>query len=391
MKKIKVVRVITASYVVPWHLANTLTRMTDDFEVCVVGQGVSKFQEAFPHVKWVNINIDRKLNPVNDLLAVINLCSFLWNYKPDIVHSIMPKAGLLTAFSGLFCRIPIRIHTFTGQVWATERGLRRTIHYLADKLINSLNTICLTDSPSQSAFLYEHKITNAGKPLPVLLKGSLSGVDITRFNNQSLVDQGNRLRESLKLKKSDFVFAFIARKSHDKGAIDILNAFSQVVSLKPDAKLLFIGPDESDREIERLRNENSDMFNNVFEFDLVDNHEVYLAVANILCLPSYREGFGTIVIDAAAMGVPSIGSNISGLRDAIEDGKTGRLFPAGNVGGLVEIMLDAIENPDKYNKMGLAARARVNANFTADLLYNALKACYMQLVVNIIPQSDNER
>jgi glycosyltransferase involved in cell wall biosynthesis len=133
------------------------------------------------------------------------------------------------------------------------------------------------------------------------------------------------------------------------------------------------------------------MFNNVFEFDLVDNHEVYLAVANILCLPSYREGFGTIVIDAAAMGVPSIGSNISGLRDAIEDGKTGRLFPAGNVGGLVEIMLDAIENPNKYNKMGLAARARVNANFTADLLYNALKACYMQLVVNIIPQSDNER
>jgi glycosyltransferase involved in cell wall biosynthesis len=219
-----------------------------------------------------------------------------------------------------------------------------------------------------------------------LLKGSLSGVDITRFNNQSLVDQGNRLRDSLKLKKSDFVFAFIARKSHDKGAIDILNAFAQVVSLKTDAKLLFIGPDESDGEIERLRNENSDMFDNVFEFDLVDNHEVYLAVANILCLPSYREGFGTIVIDAAAMGVPAIGSNISGLRDAIEDGKTGLLFPAGDVGGLVKIMLEAIENPNKYNEMGLAARARVNANFTSDLLYSALKAFYMQLVVNIAPQ-----
>ena len=89
-KKLKVVRVVTASYVVPWHMANTLTRMSEDFEVCVVGQGVSSCQEAFPDVKWVDINIDRKLNPVTDLLAFIDLCRFLLIYKPDIVHSIMP-------------------------------------------------------------------------------------------------------------------------------------------------------------------------------------------------------------------------------------------------------------------------------------------------------------
>ncbi len=388
-KKIKVVRVVTASYVVPWHLANTLTRISEDFEVCVVGQGVSSFQEKFSHVKWVDINIDRKLNPVTDLLALIDLCRFLLIYKPDIVHSIMPKAGVLTAFAGFFCRIPIRIHTFTGQVWATRSGLTRALYYLADKLINSLNTICLTDSPSQSAFLHDHKITNAGQPLPVLLKGSLSGVDVTRFNSQSLTNQANQLRESLEFKKSDFVFAFIARKSRDKGAIDILEAFAEVSSIHSHAKLLFIGPDESNGKIGCLHDNNPDMFNNVFEFDLVDNHEVYLAVTNILCLPSYREGFGTIVIDAAAIGVPTIGSNISGLRDAIEDGKTGQLFPAGNVGALVKIMLDAIENPIKYNKMGLAASARVNANFTADLLYNALKAFYLQLVFSIIPQKGN--
>ena len=221
-KKLKIVRVVTASYVVPWHMTNTLTRMSEDFEVCVVGQGVSSYQEAFPDVKWIDINIDRKLNPVTDLLAFIDLCRFLLIYKPDIVHSIMPKAGLLTAFAGFFCRIPVRIHTFTGQVWATKTGITRAVHYLADKSINALNTICLTDSPSQSAFLHEHKITHAGQPLPVLLKGSLSGVDITRFNNQSLANQASQLRESLKLKKSDFVFAFIARKSQDKGAIDIL-------------------------------------------------------------------------------------------------------------------------------------------------------------------------
>jgi len=390
-KKLKVVRVVTASYVVPWHMANTLTRLSEDFEVCVVGQGVSSYQEAFPDVKWIDINIDRKLNPVTDLLAFIDLCRFLLIYKPDIVHSIMPKAGLLTAFAGFFCRIPIRIHTFTGQVWATKSGLTRALHYLADKSINSLNTICLTDSPSQSAFLHHHKITHAGQPLPVLLKGSLSGVDITRFNSQSLANQANELRQSLKFKKSDFVFAFIARKSQDKGAIDILEAFAQVSRIHSEAKLLFIGPDESNGKIGRLHNNNPDMFNNVFEFDLVKNHEVYLAATNVLCLPSYREGFGTIVIDAAAIAVPTIGSAIPGLIDAIEDGITGRLFPGGNIGALMQIMLDAIEHPNKYKEMGLAARTRVNGNFTADLLYNALKAFYLQLASNIIPQEINNK
>ena len=388
-KKLKIVRVVTASYVVPWHMTNTLTRMSEDFEVCVVGQDVSSCKETFPNVKWIDINIDRKINPVTDLLAFIDLCHFLLTYKPDIVHSIMPKAGLLTAFAGFFCRTPIRIHTFTGQVWATKTGITRAVHYLADKSINALNTICLTDSPSQSAFLHEHKITHAGQPLPVLLKGSLSGVDITRFNNQSLANQASQLRESLKLKKSDFVFSFIARKSQDKGAIDILEAFAQVSSIHSHAKLLFIGPDESNGKIEQLHNNNSDMFKNVFEFDLVKDHEVYLAATDILCLPSYREGFGTIVIDAAAIGVPTIGSNIPGLKDAIEDEKTGQLFPVGNIGALKQIMLDAIENPNKYKEMGLAARTRVNNNFSADLLYNALKAFYLQLTYNILTQKSN--
>lgn len=383
--KLKVVRVVTASYVVPWHLANTLTRMPEDFEVCVVGQGVSSCKEMYPHVKWVDINIDRQLNPVADMWALFALCRFLLVYKPDIVHSIMPKSGLLTAIAGFFCRVPVRIHTFTGQVWATEFGLARALHYAADRLINALNTICLTDSPSQSAFLYEHKIASDGRPLPVLLKGSLSGVDITRFDKQSLVNQADQLRDSLKINKSDFVFAFIARKSQDKGSIDILKAFARVSDSHPNAKLLFVGPDESGGEIECLRKSDPGMFNNVSDTGFVDNHEVYLAITDVLCLPSYREGFGTIVIDAAVLGVPTIGSNISGLRDSIENGKTGQLFPAGDISALTRIMLDAIEDSEKYQEMGIAARIRVEAFFTADLLYSALKALYMQLAVGSAP------
>lgn len=377
--KLKVVRVITAPIVVPWHLANTLARMPDDFEVCVVGQGVSSWQAQYPQIKWVDINIVRQLDPLADLLALLALCRFLHAYKPDIVHSIMPKSGLLTAIAGFICRVPVRIHTFTGQIWATESGFARRLYYGLDRLINALNTLCLTDSPSQSAFLYQHQLGNAGKPLPVLLKGSLSGVDVARFDKQALAQQATQLRTSLAIKPTDVVFAFIARKSLDKGGIDILHAFATVAKQHPNAKLLYIGPDESGGELERLHNDHQDMFNNVLEIGTVPNHELYLAITHVLCLPSYREGFGSIVIDAAAMGVATIGSDISGLRDSVEDGKTGQLFPAGDLQSLSQLMLNAVQAPDTYQAMGLAARARVDTFFTADLLYQALKALYLQL------------
>lgn len=379
LPKLRVVRVVTASYVVPWHLANTLKRMPADFDVCVVGQGVSSCKSSYPDVRWVDIDLSRKINLVSDLLALFALCRFLVSYKPDIVHSIMPKAGLLTTIAGFVCRVPIRIHTFTGQVWATEANPARTVYYWFDRLINYLNTICLTDSPSQSAFLHAHKISNAGTALPVLSKGSLSGVDVARFDLATLTERAGHLRTQLGLNKTDFVFAYIARKTWDKGAVDVLNAFATVSRIHPNARLLFVGPDESGGDIEDLLKSDPRLVGNVRSVGQVDNHELYLANSDVLCLPSHREGFGTIVIDAAALGVPTIGSNIAGLVDSIEDGKTGLLFPAGDVDALAGIMAEFLQNPSKYEQMRLSARARVVEFFTADLLYDALKALYLEL------------
>jgi len=332
----------------------------------------------------VDIDLDRKINLVSDLLALFALCRFFLSYKPDIVHSIMPKAGLLTAIAGFICRVPVRMHTFTGQVWATETGLARKVYYWLDRLIHSLNTICLTDSPSQSAFLHAHKISNAGRPLPVLSKGSLSGVDVARFNLSALTEKSGHLRAQLGLKETNFVFAFIARKTRDKGAVEVLKAFAAVSRIHPNARLLFVGPDESGGEIEGLVKSDPELFNNVISVGQVENHELYLAISDVLCLPSHREGFGTIVIDAAALGIPTIGSNIPGLVDSIEDGKTGLLFPAGDVDALAGIMAQFLENPGKYGKMRLSAKARVHEFFTADLLYDALKGLYLELTENRI-------
>jgi glycosyltransferase involved in cell wall biosynthesis len=378
--KLKVVIVITVPYVVKCHLPNTLKRMPADFEVCVVGRGVSEFSIAYPDIKWKDINIERKATPFSDLWALLALCWFFLEYRPNIVHSLMPKAGLIAAIAGFICRIPVRIHTFTGQIWATQRGIKRILLRYSDFLTNLLNTVCLTDSASQSAFLYDNKISFKGKPLPFLLHGSLSGIDTTRFDLNKLAEPAIRLRNSLGIAKGDFIFTYIARKTRDKGAIDMLKAFSSLQKVSPrNTKLLFIGPDE-DGEIMKLRATSPEFFLNVIDVEFVDNHEVYLALTDVLCLPSYREGFGSIVIDAAALGIPTIGSNISGLTDSVLDGKTGVLFPVGDLDKFLGEMLRIIENLELRKQLGVNAKERVETYFTADLLYDSLKNFYYQQI-----------
>ncbi len=377
MRKPKVIRVVTAPYVVQWHLTNTLRRMKDDFDVTVVGQGVSIFKSSSPEVNWVQINIGREVNLIADLRSLFHLCKVFRAQRPDIVHSIMPKAGLLCAIAGFICRVPVRLHTFTGQLWANKRFPVRQLLYLIDRLILLLNTECLSDSPSQSELLRQHRISFRGMPLRVLGKGSLSGVDVARFDIAKVSDRAASLRTELGIDDRDFVFAFVARKSRDKGALDMIGAFARIVNLHPHAKLLFVGPDESNGELRSIRAVMPDAFNGVIDIGKVDHHEAYLAISDVLCLPSYREGFGSIVIDAAAMGVPAIGTRIAGLVDSIEDGKTGVLVPAGDISKFAEAMLSMIEDPPRRIKMGVAARHRVEADFTADKLYASLRDYYL--------------
>lgn len=377
MKKLKIVRVITASYVVPWHLNNTLKRISDDFEVCVVGQEVSKNQDVYPNVKFVDVDINRKTSIFADGLALFYLCRFLLSYKPDIIHSVMPKAGLLSALAGFICRVPVRLHTFTGQTWVAKAGYSRHFYYWIDRLINVLNTACLTDSFSQSIFLQEHGITDAGKPLSVLSQGSLSGVDVSKFDLSRIKNEVQDLKINLAIDDRHFVYAYIARKTQAKGALDILTAFGRITANFPNAKLLFVGPDE-DGEIAKLHSTTPKLFTNVIDVGHVANHEVYLALTDVLCLPSYREGFGSIIIDAAAMGVPAIGARIPGLTDSIADRQTGLLFTPGNVDELADLMEKFISNPELRDELGGQAKKRVDDFFTADRLYESLKQYYFE-------------
>lgn len=376
-RRLRVMRVVTASYVVPWHLGNTLKRMPKDFETYVVGQGVSANRDAYPGVTWIDLDLDRKVSLWRDLWALVQLCRILLAVRPDIVHSIMPKAGLLSAMAGFLCRVPTRMHTFTGQVWATRKGLGRRFFYFIDRLILLLNTLCMTDSPSQSTYLYDNGFTHNGEHLPYLYYGSLSGVDLKRFHSDEVTRE--IIREKLKIPPDSIVFLFVGRLNMDKGVLDLACAF--VTLCKFNAYLVLVGPDE-ENIIPRIMHIKSICSDKLRFTGYAQTPEDYMAASDIFCIPSYREGFGSVVIEAASVGLPAIGTRIPGLIDAIEDGKTGILIPAGDVNALAEAMRNMVENPKMLAALGEQARHRTAVLFSADVVYTALSKMYRELARN---------
>lgn len=376
--KIKLLRVVTQAEVIPWHLKNFIDRSKDDFDLYVVGYGVSRYSENYIYVTFIDCEIERKTSLFKDFKALLNLILICYKIKPQIMHSIMPKAGLLSAIAGFITFTPIRIHTFTGQVWSTKTGISKYILKFIDKFILILNTDCLTDSPSQSMYLKDNGFLSKGRLIKYLGKGSLSGVDLNRFNIE-IVKNRNVLRKKLGVNENDFVFIFLARKSVVKGIIELFESFSIVANI-PNVKLLFIGPDESNGVLKDLYVKHNNILNKIISLDIVKNHEEYLAISDVLCLPSSSEGFGSIVIEAAALGVPSIGFDIVGLSDSIEQNFSGVLVPFKDVGRFSEAMIQLYQDTEKLETFKINARERVIQYFSADAVYSFQSQFYRSLL-----------
>ncbi|WP_264531332.1 glycosyltransferase [Flavobacterium sp. N502540] len=377
-RKIKLLRVVTQAEVVPWHLGNFIERSKNDYELFIVGNGVSRYKDQYPYVTFIDNEIVRKTSVFYDIKALLKLVFICIRIRPEIIHSIMPKAGLLSPIAGLFSFVPIRIHTFTGQVWATKKGFSRKFYRLIDKLIFKVATICLTDSQSQSNFLAENGFLVKGAPIQYLGKGSLSGVNLDVFD-LDIVKEKNVLRSELGIDENDFVYVFLARKSIVKGIKELIESFAKVAYL-PNVKLLFIGPDESDGYLDGLLAENKQISNKIISLGIVKNHEKYLAISDVLCLPSSSEGFGTIVIEAAALEVPSIGFDIVGLSDSIENKYSGLLVPLKDTDKFSEAMIMLYKDKEYLNELKINARERVIKYFSADAIYSFQNEFYKSLL-----------
>lgn len=378
-KKIVIFRIVTSNYCVSTHLKNTLLRVPENLQFVVIGENVEIFSVDYPSIYFRNIPLKRKFNLLYDLISFIKITYLIYIFKPKVVHSLMTKAGLYSAIISFILRVNIRVHTFTGQIWATRQGFFKLVLKTVDKIICKLNTHCFTDSKSQSEFLFENGISINGKLIPYFLNGSISGVDIHKYNFNNLLTERKKLLNTLNIDDSQFILGYIARKSVDKGCIDILKIFSQILTKTKNKKikLLFIGPDESNGVLSKYFEANSLLRENIIDLGFVNNHYNYLSICNLMCLPSYREGFGSIVIDAAAMGVPTVGYKIPGLIDSIADNYSGKLVPFGNMELFTEIVINFIHNTKKLKQFSINARNYIEEKFDADLVNQELFNFYI--------------
>ncbi len=316
--------------------------------------------------------VERKIRPWADIRALWFLFKKFKTECPVAVHTLTPKAGLLGMCAAWLARVPVRVHTFTGQVWVTRQGLMRWALKTADKCVSALATDVLVDSASQRRFLIQEGVVSA-QGSAVLGEGSICGVDTQRFIPNAHVRQ--QVRAEMGSGPDALVCLYLGRLNRDKGVLDLAAAFAQVATKHPKAELWVVGPDEDDM-FGQMQSLLVTCSHQVRRVGYTNEPERFMQAADLFCLPSYREGFGSSVIEAAACGVPALASRIYGLTDAVVEGQTGWMHEASNVQDLA-VQLDALfEAPTQLQIRGKAARANVEGVFEQSLITNAMLAFY---------------
>jgi glycosyltransferase involved in cell wall biosynthesis len=362
--------------------------LAEQYDVTLITNGTEQELSSLlsDSVRLVSVNIAREIALWRDVVALFRLYFIFRRERFDVVHSLMPKTGLLAMLAAFTARVPHRIHTFTGQVWANKTGFARWGLKSLDKLIASCATDLLADSLSQRQFLIAEQVVNKSKIL-VLGNGSICGVDTQRFRPNLIARE--QLRSSLGIGGNSIVYLFLGRLTRDKGIADLAQAFVSLADEVPDAHLLVVGPDESGMEaiLQSILAKHAPQFHRI---GFTHRPEDYMACADIFCLPSYREGFGSVIIEAAAVGVPAVASNIYGLTDAVSDGVTGILHPAKNIVEIKRALLSLTNDANKRAEMSRLARLRAYELFATDVVVAEMRNYYRTLLNQTIQRVQHE-
>ena len=363
-----------------WDQLRYLTQR--GFDVTLVSSPGAELSEVARDlgVNYHAIEMARDAAPWQDLRSLVEFTQWLWSQQFDMIHSSTPKAGLIAALAGRICGIPVRVHTYTGQVWVEMTGLSRKIVKTMDVIIGRLNTYCFTDSPSQRQFLIDEGVVAADR-LEVIGAGSVAGVDLVRFNPERLTKVRGVVRQELQIDPSAVVISYLGRLRADKGINELVWAFQQLQLQSLPVELLLIGPAEFERQ--PVLPETREMLKtnaHIHVTGYTSAPEKYLSAADLFCFPSHREGFGTSVIEAGAMGLPTVASRIQGCVDSVVDGVTGLLVPAKDAVALAKALHELVTNADLRRQMGQASRVRATREFDAELI-NRLVADKYQWVL----------
>ncbi len=379
MKK-KLIRVTTADISLAGLLKGQLRFLNREFEVVGLASdtGVLASVGEREGIRVIDVPMHREISIWSDLFCLFKLIRLFRKEKPFIVHSNTPKGSLLSMMAALVSGVPHRIYTVTGLRYQGASGISRWVLKTMERITCACANKVIPEGQGVKSTLRSDHITR--KHLEVILNGNINGIDTAFFSVEACPETRFPLRIELGLGDDDFAFIFIGRIVRDKGMNELADAMRNLAVMHPECKLILVGSFET--ELDPLLPGNESFFKSSPNVVFVGHQQdvrPYLVAADALVFPSYREGFPNVVMQAGAMGLPSIVTDINGCNEIVIDGENGRIIPPRDEAGLESMMTWFIENRVEVSSMAGRAERRIKARYEQKDVWYAIMNMYLSL------------
>ena len=378
-QKIKLFRISTVPTTMESLLNDQLRMVNEHYEVVAVSSPGKEMQVLRERegIRTIEVPMERRISPIKDFISLIRMIRVFVKERPYMVHSMTPKAGLISMLAGWMTRVPVRMHTFTGLVFPTATGLKQWLLMCTDRLTCACATHVNPEGEGVKRDLMAYGITK--KPLRIIGNGSICGVDMAYFDRtEAVMKQAATYRE-----EGCFTFCFVGRMVRDKGINELVSAFVRLHEKYPQVRLLLVGPFEKKLdpvlpETEKTIQEPPALRFMGFQPDV----RPFLVASDALVLPSYREGFPNVVLQAGAMWLPSIVTDINGSNEIILPNENGVIVPSKDEEALYRAMENFLLHPEEVQRMAEKARSMIASRYDRKILWEALLKEYKLLIDN---------
>ena len=381
MANLKLIRACTVSQSMIFIVDMIGDLQKQGYEVVAVSSdGPELDQVRKAGARTETVEMQRQISPARDMKSLWQMFRLFRRERPAMVHSMTPKAGLICMIAARLAGVPVRVHTFTGLVFPTSSGLKRRILMATDRLTCACATHVIPEGEGVRSDLLNNHITR--KDIRVLGHGNCRGIDLDKFNPELSEAQ----TQAAKIRIPDvFTFIFVGRIVRDKGINELAEAFSRLYGERQDIRLLLVGPYEDNLDpVSDTTRRTIDTCPGIHAVGPQTDVRPWFAASDALVFPSYREGFPNVVIEAGAMSLPSIVTDINGSREIIIEGRNGTIIPPHDADALYNAMRGFVEDQSHTRQMGAEARPLIASRYEQSYV----RRCLIDFYKSISPQDD---